>query len=1507
MNRASLKIFIFFLMFDVSITLSQSGMSELYPTVQDSVIDSYSVEELLKYRDYYQSELNMLEDALNRKRMQGIDDAQHFIETNPDSKILDKIYMRLAEFYYDQIQEDYINAMSLPRTAHDTSRSEPTKDYTNVIQIYEKIICDYPQSELLDDAMFSLAYIYEEMGEVDKATRLLSRLTGDFPTSRYVPDAYFRLAEFYLNPPHNDIEKSIELYERILEFKDSPRYNEALYRLGWSYYRLNQYADAVFYFTLLADDAVRMKAAGRRQNYKNLQLGEESIEYIGISFVEYGGAKKAVAYLKEIGGRDYGFKILKIIGDSYKIQQENYQLAIDTYQILLKLYPDDPQCPEIMESIVECYQWLRDDVLAYLTRDKLYETYKPGTDWWDKNESKTVRRIAHKITERSLRDNINLLYQKALAADDIDLFRQAAEDSKKYLKSFPGDTNSAQIHWNLALTLDTKLSEYAAAFDEYMKISDLYWGSHYQRFAADNVIALARDAVAADSLGNTITTIGAAYRVEEDTSKVISTIRYHPISFTSNEQKLIRAYDNYIKLFPHEAKTADILTSAGVSHFNKYHFREALKYFNSKVKHFPESADKEETYFRIMESYFGNGDYKSCEIIARKILKSESVDSVLAAKSKNRLAESIFLSAEILADSLNYLAAGNEHLRVVKEVPDAAFADLSIFRAAREFDKAKEYRRAIETYHYLLEIKPDSRYKTDAMNNLALDYGEISEHKNAAITFERLSAASKDSLIIHDALYNSSIFYVRAEQWDDAIRVNDLFVNKFPDSEGADELFFDMATYYLKLNKLELANKIYGDYVSRFPGSPRVVETHYHRGNYYRKLGEYERAAEEYALAVQRNDDFVQSGIASGDFFAAEALFNRMMIRFDDYNTIQLQLPEPAMKESKERKKRLLSELIDGFSKVLEYGTVRLYESTYYIGHSYEKFADAWVSQELAESDVTRRIAKRKEIREASEQFYERAVQTYKRSLKTLTTLADIYEADIMPADSEMAADEEGIRYVSTDSTLRVARKWIERCKEKVSELIYDIAELNAEVIQSIYDAPVPLDLTLIETMEYKRQLLKKGIEPLLEKHIAHHLRNIEECRELRIENRWVKSSRDRVLSSSIQYGDRHYELVNDVFRLYRDNWEQYERSRHDESADGDLSQNLVMLIELSKILMLEAQDVDRQSLRTLRAEGISDPQIHYLEERMVRTVHEFVTTCEGLIDQTRSRKKEIESEFYGTKSIHLEKRLFTYEDIYLSIREAVTTVLEKAYEQSRELVLNNRWTVENTISLVKLAPKEYIDVLNSPVETMVIDTDSSWLISSQHVSDWNSIDFDDDGWNNANLITPFHEYSRDSVYSTMSIDETVRSYTISDSVVNTGISFSPEFEDDSSALRETKRIYLRKSFDLNGLSVAATLTIETDEAYNLFMNGEYIASHRPEDLTPHEMKQYELAEFLVEDVNVIAIEVITRNQRVSGLQARLVVDYLPDWDRERQLYKVRHGEEIVRDNLFLDKYIIIN
>ncbi|UCE05892.1 MAG: hypothetical protein JSW07_20255, partial [bacterium] len=834
-----------------------------------------------------------------------------------------------------------------------------------------------------------------------------------------------------------------------------------------------------------------------------------------------------------------------------------------------------------------------------------------------------------------------------------------------------------------------------------------------------------------------------------------------------------------------------------------------------------------------------------------------------------------------------------------------------------------------------------SKYLLDAMNNLALDYGELKEPKNAALTYERLAVVAKDSAQAHDALFNASFFFVKAEEWEDAIRVNKLFVEKYPNSEDTDDLYYDMATYYLKLDEFDNANQIYGEYARRFPDSPRVIETYFHRGEYYRNKKEIDNAIVEYKNAVAKNEEFHNNNLENNDYYAAEALFQLTKLKYDVYDQIEFTLPRARLDQDKKRKRELLIEIVDGFTKVASYGTLRLYEATYNIGKVYEEFALTWAKQEIPAMEETRRIVTHKEINETTAELFGKAEDSYKQATKILTRLADEYERSLVGSDSSMTQTEL-TKIIKDDSTLRVSRKWIDRCKEKISEIIYDIAELNFSTVNAFLKAPIPEGLNNVAEMEYRKQVLRKAITPLIHEIIEAHIRNVRESWKLGLENQWVKLSRQRILSSNNLLASEYISLAHKSLNLYKSNLENFTKlleqggTTFEEIDVITLSDQMANLIDFSNAFAKVTIDAYKNTLEIAADENISDPIVSETKEIMLKDLYLVAQTNQSLAEMANSNRKRYEKLFRETDIIEYEEALFTFEDNYFSFKESTEELLVSGYQLSQEMQIFNQWVAKIMLALVQANPEQYCSILNLKVKTDQIVSDESWSATDKYIEGWINPDFGSSNWEQPHYIGENKILQQDTLipiwFSTIdtldfaedttqvltgklnlatATDSLGRTITLPDSFLCDSLSVlnSSQFLImKKPQIREvpSKRVYFRKKFSITGLPISAYIKLIIDDSYNLFLNGEYIANFINDDSKWQKEYTHQLTDNLVEGENLIAIEGIDHDATGGGLIAILNVKSLPGWVDKKQKIQLETSDIKIKQNLVIDKYIIM-
>ena len=1407
----------------------------------DSAFWQLSLPELQSYRGYYVQELESRQEEKRNLIQRGIEDGERLLAVGPDQDVIDDILIRLADLYYYKEKDDYFNEMAtydlqLSRYEQDQISElpeEPRLVCDQSLSIYQRIIDEFPQSDLVDDAIYNKAFLYEEMVESEKANQIYLHLIDAYPQSPYIPEAYMRLAEHFFNPPVNDLTTAIDYYEKVLEYKDSPRYDEAMYKLGWSYYRLTQYPEAISYFTLLIENFKTVQKFDPKGLDLRTDLRDEAIDYIAISFIDFGGPAKARQYLNGIDDPEWGEQMLERLGDIYKDEKEDYLNAVAAFKEWLIFRPHSARAPQVQGKIVACYQILNDKANAYSARQDLFETYKPDGDWWERTEDDKNKLEAYRLAEEALRENINTLIRQAEETSRRGLYEKAVELGLEYLETFPEDIHSYKVRWNNAIILDTKLQRYKEALQEYLTISMVYNENKYNRFAREMGLSTIKDAsenavVVADSL------VQREYRQNRtggDGRKTSNPKDPNPL--TTAESWLAMAYDNYIRLFPFDQNTPTILANAGALYYGHNQFDEALKYFRTLVKYFPKSDQIQNVQLSILESYFGNQDYESAEILAKRIIE-ESTSEEIRGKAKKRLGEAIFLKAQVLAEAGKSSEAADEYYRMALEAGTVEFVDRALFNAAREYERSEDYPAAIRAYESLKVTHSESPLLLDALNNLAFDYGEIGKHREGAKTYEDLAEILDDEDAARDALYNARVFYEKAEDWQKAIEMGTAFASRYPDAVDAPMVYMKTAEYHQNGGDFVSVARVYESFPERFPESPLAIEAMYRLGEYYSDIDSLEAAENAFYRAFEQNAKLEAAGIEGNRFFAAEGLFRATRMLHERYNRISFRLPLEEQQRSMARKESLLNRLVDQYTKVIAFETYRLPESIFSIGEAYENYALTWSNQDVPWMDLTERAVKEREINNRTTQIYNEALTAY---LKAIEVLGKVAEETIASASSDPPGTQS-----REDSLVTLTNRWLTTSKEKVSETLYWMAEVNQRSIERLMSVPVPGDLEGMARLEYRSQVLVRAIKPLLDVVAEAHQRNLHVADSLGLNNTWTDASKTKLLAALNFLGREFEHLSFDGLSEYRYLEDVFRRVVFDsvQEPPGDVTQSMINFIEVTKTYTEGALKLCNEANTRALESGVPVPALIESQDELIRFALGVADTLENLIRISTENQSQARTRFEETGDLIYEDALASFEDNAYFLNENLKSILELAYETKEGFRTHSALGGWLAVRLLRLDPDVYTERFKIPVQEMIVRTDTTWMYTTDYQKGWDLLGFDAAGWRRA--------VERADSGAAQNANRNLQIYGL------------PAEQGESS-------FYVRKIIEVPGFPVLGRMYFRTDQSNRFFLNNTPISGSM--ERTPVDMTS-----LLKEGKNLLAME--CQGARMFSIGGAALIRYVP-------------------------------
>jgi len=463
-----------------------------------------------------------------------------FLQKYPnDKRWTPDAMFRLAELYYEKSAEEFLDADEAYKKALDSpnppTAPPPKVDYTPTIALYKRLLTEFPSYRFLDAAYYLLGFCLGEMGQDAPAKQALLALvcanqykpldppsplpTGDDPykqcqpvkkDSKFLPEAWTRIGEFHFDTP-NELKLAIAAFRQVLQFQDSPYYDRALYKLAWSFYRDNNFLEAVREFDALVKYADGRKAAGQKVGS---DLRPEAIQYLAISFAEPdwngdtlpdpdAGLPRAEAFYKGRENEPHVREVYQRLGDIL-FDSTKYNDAIAVYKRLLEKWPDNPDAPKVQDKIVRSYERDRNLVAAAKEREALGRNYSKGSAWWNANkDNPDATAAAQELAEDALLTAATNVHAGAQAcktkwAQDGSkdtkqleeckaMYKTAAELYEKYLAAYPNSKRSYEFSafYADALYYSGQLPQAVAA---YTVVRDSQLDNRFQEDAAFRII-----------------------------------------------------------------------------------------------------------------------------------------------------------------------------------------------------------------------------------------------------------------------------------------------------------------------------------------------------------------------------------------------------------------------------------------------------------------------------------------------------------------------------------------------------------------------------------------------------------------------------------------------------------------------------------------------------------------------------------------------------------------------------------------------------------------------------------------------------------------------------------------------------------------------------------------------------------------------------------------------------------------------------------------------------------
>lgn len=916
----------------------------------------------------YDRSIMELEEQERTRRLEAIARFEEFLKKYPNDPAYSPDAMfRLAELYFEKSSDDYLTTSkgyeaelaAYERGERETEPPPPEPSYEKTIGIHQDLLSRFPDYRLADAARYLLGYCYGEQGQTENALAAYQDLVTKHPDSKFLAEVWTRIGEIYFDGSDvATLEKAIDAYSKVRAFPDSPYFDKALYKIAWTYYRLDRFDPAVKSFIELVDYADAQKKA---TGVTGSELRAEAIQYIALSLAdeEWGGLEKARAVLEPIESKDYTGELWKRYGEIL-FDQTRYDLAVEVLAYTIKKYPNAPYNPEAQEKIVRAHEQLRDFDKAAKAREVLVADYSKGSPWYEANKNdREAITLAESLTERSLYSAAIFRHQQAQAYKQANKMTEAKESYvaaatayQQYLARFPEGKNSYDFEFFLAECLFYS-GDYLKAAAQYDKVRDSKVDNkHLEAAALSAVITYEKEverAVASKQVEDYPLLTAQQRKGKTMEPKAIAPIR----------NQLIEASDRYTKLLPNTERTGAVQYRAGEIFYRHDQMDEARRRFEQIVAERPGTDVARYASNLIIESYLAVEDWAAVEKWSQRLIEvaQKNSDPKSDPKAKDDFIGGLktfrvgaqFKQAEKYDAEGKYEEAANTYVRLVDDNPTHEFADKALYNAAVAYEKVNRFDTASKMYQRIYDQYPKSEIAPKALFRVGINAEKGFDFPQAIQSYTQLVERYPDSENRADALYNVAVVLENMQQYQQAAEAFKRYAQTFPKRDDAGDVFFRSALVYEKMKAWPEMVSTLEDFINRYKNAGSEKERIIHA---YKKIGDANAArnSDQKALAAyktcvaefNRRSLSIQ-GEAGGH--AAVCAFELAENEFERYDAMQITGTGKAQVKALTEKAKAQQAVEKTYGGIFKYKRVeQTLASSYRIGHSYERFADALFS-----------------------------------------------------------------------------------------------------------------------------------------------------------------------------------------------------------------------------------------------------------------------------------------------------------------------------------------------------------------------------------------------------------------------------------------------------------------------------------------------------------------------------------------------------------------------------------
>ena len=896
-------------------------------------------------------------------RKQQIETLNRLIERNPrDSNMPDYLF-RLAEAWWEETRFAYLMEnleYEQKLKAFDEAKLKekpvpPVENYAQSISYYEKILQQFPAYARLDEVLYRLGKAALQQGKAlqdkvlsNKGVQYLNQLIQKYPTSRYVPQTHLALAEHFFDA--NNLTLAKMNYERLVQnFKTSPMYNYAQYKLGWVYFNLREFRRTIETWQSVVKDIGVAKDRGV------IEFKDQALNDLVAAYAELDrGWPEAKDYYKSVEGEGKTWQRLERMAGLY-IANDKDELAIELLTHFLDNRPTDVKCVDWHESIVDTRKKIGNFPDTEAAMRKFLAFVDERSSPWVQAHKKSGESYdkAMKMGENYLLYMSNFYHQLAQKTEEQTkdvakangFYAKAAADYTEFLRRYPGSPKAYIVSFYLSEIYYDQLKDYAKALEGYERTIALDPGGEYVEDAALGAIyaveELMRNTKAkyndkkqvwedcpdcpplvATIEGDTKVTVTRTKEKKELSDEEVRQAaapkprqELHPL-----EKSYVAAADKYVDLMVKSKdkckagekkfcgkgkKVPEIMYLGASAYYDRGQYKEATDRLEIVYKYDTDNKVAEIAVKTIIDIYARQKDWPKIEEWADLMLKRKKLFVFKDKDLKKYVAIAMAEQGRELAEKKDYAGAHAKYDSVIRRfrADEPELAATAMFNKGAIYELEKDDKVAIETYERVVKDFPKSRIAPEAKFAVGMLYEAMTNFREAAEAFLDM-AKFRDNADAAQALINAGAILNALQEYKAAAAAYDKFITVGNALKGDDEktvrikgLIADAEMEKGRvLEKLgaegaKLAAAAYNAVVARYPDRADLHTEALARKSEQLRMA---NAAKNRKDSIKAADEAIKAfakptGKAGRSaYYAAQAMFFRTEYDMDDFRVLSL-------------------------------------------------------------------------------------------------------------------------------------------------------------------------------------------------------------------------------------------------------------------------------------------------------------------------------------------------------------------------------------------------------------------------------------------------------------------------------------------------------------------------------------------------------------------------------------------------------------------------------------------